>query len=270
MNGIANLGTSGERARKASERLGSASSELVLALRRSLPFLTRKRVAVVADPARCALFSNLASAVPDVVFEVPFTVTGTRPSQREAAALVFDRIALARLLGGVLGGDDDIPRPSSDEPMKLSAAQSVLAARVCNGVLRAFMEVLESRIGVSASTGCAEEASSGPCAVVVLALAGGGRIALAVSIAALVAPEAAAPAAPDARMAAVLEDVEVDVVAQLGTVRMAIDTVANLAVGDVVPLPLALSERARVCAGGTVLFRGRPTASGTVIGIAID
>lgn len=269
MSSVATLGTSGERARKAGERVGAASAELVLALRRSLPFLTRKRVGVVAEPARCALFASLPSVVPDTAFEVPFTVAGTRPGQPEAASLVFDRIALVRLLGGVFGTEDEAPEGPASRPMKLSAAQSVLASRLCNGVLRAFMDVIEARLGIATSTAGADEPAKGPAAVVVLALAGGGRIALAVSIAALAVPEAAPPA-PDARMAAVLEDVEVDVIAQLGTVRMALDAITKLSVGDVVPLALGLNERATVCAGGSILFRGRPTAAGTVIGIAIE
>ena len=74
----------------------------------------------------------------------------------------------------------------------------------------------------------------------------------------------------DGRMAAVVVEVEVDVVVELGKIKLRLSRLATLAVGDVVHLSLSLDEHAHVCAGGAVLFRGRPTTSGATIAIAID
>ena len=67
-----------------------------------------------------------------------------------------------------------------------------------------------------------------------------------------------------------MTDVELDVVAELGKVRLPLEAIAQLAVGDVIRLSLPLDERARICAGGATLFHGRPTASGHVVAVAIE
>ena len=228
MSGLARLGITGERSRRAQDNLGRASADLVLALRRVLPFLTRKRVAVVAAPARAVLFAELAEAVPDLVFKMPFTA-GAR---RAPGILAIDAVGAARILDGVLGGGEE--DPSAGGAGELSSAQLALAGRVGETILRAFSDALRARLGVALE------------------------------------PMAGTATTGDARMAAVMVEVEIDVVAELGQVRLPLSRLATLAVGDVIQLSLSLDEEARVCAGGTVLFRGRPIASGVTIGIAIE
>ncbi len=264
MSGLARLGITGERSRRAQDNLGRASADLVLALRRVLPFLTRKRVAVVAAPARAVLFAELAEAVPDLVFKMPFTA-GAR---RAPGILAIDAVGAARILDGVLGGGEE--DPSAGGAGELSSAQLALAGRVGETILRAFSDALRARLGVAlepmAGTATTE---AGAGALISLALAGGGVVSLVIPLSALGIPEAAADTG-DARMAAVMVEVEIDVVAELGQVRLPLSRLATLAVGDVIQLSLSLDEEARVCAGGTVLFRGRPIASGVTIGIAIE
>jgi len=264
MSGLARLGTTGERSRRAQDNLGRASADLVLALRRVLPFLSRKRVAVVAAPARTVLFSELAVAVPDCAFTMPF-VAGAR---RAPGVLAIDAIGAARILDGVLGGGDGDP---AEAAANLSSAQLALARRVAEGVLRAFSEALRARLGValepSASGASATDAGAG--ALLSFSLAGGGVIALTIPLSVLGAGEGGVET-NDGRMAAAMIDVEVVVVAELGKVRLPLAALATLAVGDVVQLSLSLDDQAHVCAGGVTLFRGRPTASGAAIGIAIE
>jgi flagellar motor switch protein FliM len=141
---------------------------------------------------------------------------------------------------------------------------------VTDGIVRSFKEALRSRLdlAVEATTGDSPTDAS-VCVVLSLSIAGGGVVAIAVPVGAL--GEAEVPAeTSDGRIAAAMVDVEVDVVAELGKVRVSLRTLAGLAVGDILQLSLPLDERARVCAGGAVLFRGRPTASGLTIGIAIE
>lgn len=264
MSGLARLGITGERSRRAQDNLGRASADLVLALRRVLPFLTRKRVGVVAAPPRTVLFADLESTVANVAFRMAF-VAG--PS-RAPGVLAIDGAGLSRILDGVLGGGE--ADPSALEAGSLSSAQSALAGRVSEGILRAFGEALRSRLGLTIeATTAASPTQAGASAVLTFALAGGGVIALAVPLSVLGDTQAAVESG-DGRVAAVLVDVEVDVIAELGKVRLPLSALAALAVGDVVQLALPLDERARVCAGGVVLFRGRPTASGVTVGIAIE
>ena len=142
MSGLARLGITGERSRRAQENLGRASADLVLALRRVLPFLTRKRVAVIAAPARTVLFAELAEAIPDLAFTMPFAA-GAR---RAPGILAIDGVGAARILDGVLGGGEG--EPAAGGP-PLSSAQLALAGRVAEGVLRAFSEALRARLGVA-------------------------------------------------------------------------------------------------------------------------
>lgn len=264
MSSLARLGITGERSRRAQDNLGRASTELVVALRRVLPFLTRKRVGVVAAPPRTALFADLGGTVPNLAFTMAFAAG---PS-RAPGVLAIDAAGISRILDGVLGGGD--ADPSALEATSLSSAQLALAARVSEGILRAFGEALRSRLGLAIeAAAAATPTDAGVGAVLTFALAGGGVIALAVPLSVLGDGQTAAETG-DGRIAAAMVDVEVDVIAELGKIRLPLATLAALAVGDVVPLSLSLDERARVCAGGTVLFRGRPTASGVTIGIAIE
>ncbi|HSO36314.1 MAG TPA: FliM/FliN family flagellar motor switch protein [Labilithrix sp.] len=264
MSGLARLGITGERSRRAQDNLGRASADLVLALRRVLPFLTRKRVAVVAAPPRTALFAELAEAVPNLTFTMPF-VAGPN---RAPGVLAIDATGIARILDGVLGGGDG--DPSAPAPTTLSSAQIALAGRVSEGILRAFAEAVRSRLGlvIEASGGTAVT-DAGAGAVLSLALAGGGVVALAIPLSAL-GEGLGAVESSDGRMAAVVVEIELEVVVELGKVRLPLSALASLAVGDIVQLSLPLDEQARVCAGGAVLFRGRPTATGVTIGIAIE
>lgn len=263
-SGLVRIGITGERSRRAEESFGRASADLVQALRRTLPFLTRKHIAVVAAPPRTTFFSDLGTILPNIAFTAPFQARSTGA----CGVVAIDAQGISRILDGVLGGGEQTA--TELKAGSLSSAQSALAARVSAGIVRAFAEVLRSKLGlvIEAANGAAP-AESGACAVLSFAIAGGGVIALAMPVAMLSDGEAPSEA-NDPRIAAAMIDVEVDVVAELGKVRVSLQALAALAVGDVLQLPLPLDERARVCAGGAVLFRGRPTASGLAIGIAIE
>ena len=264
MSGLARLGTSGERGRRAQDTFGRASADLVAALRRVLPFLTRKRVAVVAAPARTVLFAELESAVPNIAFTMAFA---SGPNQAPGV-LAVDAAGIARILDGVLGGGE--LEPSAEPSTTLSSAQLALGSRVAEGVLRAFGEAVRARLGIvlEAMPG-ATPTQAGAAAVVAFTLAGGGVVALALPLSVL-GDNHSSVESSNGRIAAVMVDVEVDVIAELGKVRLPLSALAALAVGDIVQLSLPLDERARICAGGAVLFRGRPTAAGASIGIAIE
>ena len=264
MSGLAQLGTTGERSRRAQANLDRAASDLASALKRVLPFLTRKRVAVVAAPARTALFAELATAIP----KLTFTMAVACGPNRTGGVIALDAFGAARLLDGTLGGGD--VDPNAEENTQLSSAQSALAGRVVENVLKGFAEALKSRLGlvIEAMPGTATT-TAGAAAIVTLNLAGGGAVSLALPLSVL--DDSPAVADPkDTGMADAMIDVEVDVIAELGKVRLPLSRIAGLAVGDIVQLSLPLDERARVSAGGAVLFRGKPKSAGASIGIEID
>ena len=81
--------------------------------------------------------------------------------------------------------------------------------------------------------------------------------------------EAAPPEAGPETQAAVAE-VELEVVAELGRVRLMLARIASLRVGDVLRLPLSVDAPARLHVGGHGLFLGTPITRGSQIAIEIS
>jgi flagellar motor switch protein FliM len=270
------LSVTGARGRAACARLAALSNDLAAALRRAAPFLSRRRVAISVDVPRCTTFADLAvdlSIVHAAAFEI--RAVGETAGSNVRGLVLVDEVALARILDGVLGGGAAETRSSGEA--KLTPARGALASRVSSTMIRAFGEVLSTRLGLTVSAIAQRDSAKlpeiepGAAVAVTLALDGGGRVLLALPLSTI--PGEQQPAGTDRineRIASAMMDVEIDVVAVLGKVRLPLEQVASLAVGDVLRLSLSLDERARVCAGGAVLFHGRPTASGHVVGVVIE
>lgn len=264
------LAVPGGRGRAARARMTDVASPLAAALRRAVPFLSRRRVAVIAKAARCLSFAELAAdaTIAHVSTFVVRTAGGGSPSTAAMRGLVlFDDVALARILDGVLGGDGS----ASTSGVAPTSAQSALASRVTGSMLRAFGDVLASRLSLAIEPTPSKDVEAGAAVVLPLAMDGGGTVLLALPLSAIARDEdAAEPQQVDSGIAAAMTDVELDVIAELGKVRLPLEAIAQLAVGDVLRLSLPLDERARICAGGATLFHGRPTASGHVVAVAIE
>jgi flagellar motor switch protein FliM len=265
------LSVPGGRGRAACARVAELASDFGGALRRAVPFLSRRRVTVTAEPARCVPFAVLASD-PTFVHASAFSIraTGT-PSPSSAAAVrgivLLDEVALARFLDGVLGGDGTASGTASTP----SSAQTALASRVTASMLRAFGDVMSARLSLLIESTVSKDVAAGTAVVLGLAMEGGGKVMLAIPLSAIMQDEeAAVPDHIDSGLAAAMTDVELEVVAELGRVRLPLEMLATFAVGDVIRLSLPLDERARICAGGATLFHGRPTASGHVVAVAIE
>lgn len=259
---IKTLAEPGGRGRAACAKAAEAGPELAVALKRALPFLARQRVVVTADPTRCTSFADLA-ADPEIFHTAAFS----EKTANARGLILFDEAALARVLDGVLGGGSATTLSSA----KLTSAQLALATRVSTSLLKAFAEALTTRLGVTIEPSASKEIDSGAAVVVTLVLDGGGKISVALPLAAIRTDDPAADLGKnDPGIEAAMNEVEVDVVAELGKVRLSLDTIMRLQVGDVVRLSLPLDERARVSAGGAVLYHGRPTASGAVVAVALE
>jgi flagellar motor switch protein FliM len=255
------LAQPGGRGRAACAKAAEAGPELALALKRALPFLARKRLTIAPEPARCVSFADLAAD--DAIL---YTSAWTEKTSNARGLVFFDEAGLARVLDGVLGGGDATTLPSP----KLTSAQNALAARVTASILRAFADALSSRLGLGVEATANKEIDAGVAVVLSLAIEGGGKISVALPLACIRADEPSEAPKVDEGIAAAMLEVDVDVVAELGKVRLSLDAIAKLQVGDVVRLSLPLDERARVSAGGAVLFHGRPTASGEVVAVALE
>lgn len=262
------LSVTGERGRAASARIAALAPALAGALRRAVPFLARRRVGVSVEPTRGVAFVDLASDE-GIVHASAFTVrAGEHKSTSTLRGLVlFDDLALARILDGVLGGDGSPPAGVTTP----TSAQAALASRVAGSIIKAVGEVLATRLGLFVEPTASKDVGAGPAVVLPLTMDGGGKVLLALPLSAISrADEGSEPPQLDSGIAAAMTDVELDVVAELGKVRLPLEAIAQLAIGDVLRLSLPLDERARVCAGGATLFHGRPTASGHVVAVAIE
>lgn len=264
MNRLDALAVPGGRGRAACAKVAEFSADLAVALKRAIPFLSRKRIGIKTESPRCMSFAELASDI-TIVHVMAFTLGET---QGIKGLLLLDESALARVLDGILGGTGD--SAATLGTATLTSAQVALASRVSGGMLRAFGEVITAKLGLEIKPTSNKEIESGSAVVASIVLEDAGRIMIAIPLSAIRTSDVVPEELVDPGIAAAITDVEVDIVAELGKVRLPLQTIAGLKVGDVLRLTLPLDERARVCAGGAVLFQGRPTASGEVVAVALE
>jgi flagellar motor switch protein FliM len=267
---LVKLGLGSDRARRACERLSTEQRSLEAAVRRSLPYLARRKIPVTAEAARAALRTEVMDPIAKPFYVSPLCVGGgTRPT----GALVIDAKAIAHGLDGMLGsGRGGLPEL---DPAGLSAAQIALAARLARSLVAAFHEVLAP---LGAPLAIAGDAPGGLGGAVLVACAvrigegdTAGTIVLLVPAGEIEVQDAAEAAPPDAgpETHGAVAEVELEVVAELGRVRLGLNRVAALQVGDVLRLPLSVDAPARLHVGGHGLFLGKPTTCGSQIGVEI-
>jgi flagellar motor switch protein FliM len=264
----------GERVRKASAVLERESPRLAAAIRRAVPFLSRRGVPVALAYARAMPIAELLEGV-----QRPFHATHlvTTPGSAHGA-LLLDATAIAMFLDGVLGGDGkSLPVLN---PTGLSGPQTALVAGLSSGIVRAISEALSPAIGVRLECRAAgvdeATAESAPIACV-LEFGEGEKIGRAilllpkeVLLAAVDQSEPPTGGGPDPRIVTVLESVELDLVVDLGRIAMRLGDVAVLKVGDTVRLDVPINGTVVIRAEDHELLRGRPTTSGGRIAVKIS
>ena len=268
---LVKLALAGERAKKATDRLALEQKALESAVKRTLPHLARRKVPVTAGAPRPLLRGELAESV-----KRPFHVTtldvGT--GSRAAGALVLDANAIAHGMDGMLGsGQGDVPPL---DPAGLSPAQVALAARLSRSFVNAFDEVL-TKVGAPLSPVEKEGAGSTQAGVLVaceVRIGEGetqGCITVVIPVSCVAADEGEAAPAEEvcSEMQVAVGGVELDVVAELGRVKLPLARVAGLKVGDMLRLPLNVDAPLRVQVGGKSLFAGKPSTAGTQIAIEV-
>jgi flagellar motor switch protein FliM len=262
----------GDRVRRAASALEQASPLLASALRRSMPFLAARGASVALSFARAMPVGDLLTDLqrPFHATHLVLTPSGT------SGAIILDAGAISTILDGVLGGDGRSP-PKLNES-GLSSPQVALVSRVVDGVVRSFSDVLKRKFGITlqATAPDADDAiTEGAPVVCSLEFGAGeqvGRVLLLLAKEALLAGTDARehpPHAADARVASVLEQVQLEIVAELARVKMTLGQLSRLRVGDTIRLDVPVGGIVSVRADGRVLLRGNPTTSGGQIAIRV-
>jgi flagellar motor switch protein FliM len=263
----------GERVRRAASALEQASPQLALSLRRAMPFLTRQGAQVALCFARAIPIAELLADLPRPIHATHLVSPGGA-----RGALVLDAGAIAMVLDGVLGGDGRSP-PKLD-PSGLTPPQVALIACVNEGVVRSLSDVLSRKFGVGFQITLpnGEDASSETAPIVCSFELGAGeqvgRVMLLLAKEALLrgaeeGPEALAESG-DPRVAGVLDQVELELIAELARMQMTLGQLACLRVGDVVRLDVPVGGAVHLRAEGRSVLRGHPTTSAGQIAIRID
>jgi flagellar motor switch protein FliM len=275
-NPLVRLARAGRRARQASASLEVDAPRLCSALRRAVPFLSRRGIPVTQRYVHAVAVDALLAELPRPHHVTPLATPAGR------GALVLDAGACAFFLDGVLGGGANQPLPVL-APQGLTAPQAALVGRVADQVLRAFAEVLCPRVTMRVTprpptTAVAVPRDDAAPVVAVLEFTTGehtGAAALVLPRDALVGddvdPETvrAAPA-PDGRVAGTLGGVDLELVVELARAPMRLSELSRLRVGDTLPLSVSLGDAVVVSADGQPLLRGHPTTMGGRIAIRIE
>lgn len=265
----------GERVRRATAAIERERGRLESAMRRAVPFLARRGIPVSLGYARAM---PLATVLSELDAPIHVTRLAVHPGAGRGA-LVFDAGVLSLLLDGVLGGDGTHPAKLDAEgltPPQLAVVQGVVA-----GILKVLAETLNTRLGVRiealppAAPGSEATAEGVPvaCALDLTSREGErlGRVVLLLPKEALLQAtagnDAAHTPAPDPRIAAALDNVEIEVIVELARVRMSLGDVTELRVGDTVPLDLPVDGAVTVRTAERVLMQGRPTTVGGRIAV---
>jgi len=256
--------------RGAMQAMAHVAQRFARGARRTLPFLVKRKARVV--PEAVAIVDLGAERIVEngPIYEV---ILGA-PGGPAWGLMTLNTDAIGVVLEGVLGGGDS--GGASGLGSDLTLAQSALVGRVTRALADDFAEAVKAEVGIgllvevqhSVARGDEREAAfpdglSVDC--VFDGLAGGARITIALGAEALesAARENDPPStqAGDPRMAEAIADVPVEVVAQLGTVRLGLRRVLSLQPGQVLRLDTAVDDPVSVRVAGVTKFVGVPVIS---------
>lgn len=257
---------------RACAELDRRAPALTAALRRAFPFMVRRGVPVVPEPASSSSLRALeaTTAQPRYLIHVE-----TDPGSLRGA-LLFDATAVALVFDGALGGGAAEP-PSLGEG-DLTNMQLALVARNASAVVPALSAVLEGASGFGLRKLSSAEEALGEDELVTLQWRLGpkgawGNVVLALDRAALLGAPVAGTGAGSGEVApavvAALGAVELELVAELGRVRLTLGELSALRVGHALCVPVSVGSAVAVRVEGRLLFEGHPTTAGTRVAIRV-
>jgi flagellar motor switch protein FliM len=251
-------------------QMDRSAPRLAAAFRRAIPFMVRRGLAVTPEPASSSSFEELETEVGSPRHVVHLQ---TAPGDRRGA-LVFDAAALGFVFDGALGGDASVPSESPTED--LSGPQRAVITRSVNTCVPALSDVLCAAFGIRLRMVAApDDARSGDEHVTLRLRLGpdgtGGSVVLMLDHAAFSAAptEPERDGAPDPAILAALGQVPLELVAELGHVRMTLRELVGLRVGHAITVPVPIDGTVPVRVAGRLLFEGYPTTSGARIAIRV-
>lgn len=238
--------------------------------RKTLPFLVKRRARLVPEPV-CIVDLGAERVVErGPVYEIVLEAE-EGPAW---ACLTLGPEALAVLLEGTLGGSEK--NASSGIGADLTLAQTALVSKLARRLAQDFAEAVKDEVGITLRATAARCIPAGDerdaafpdglrAECVFEGIAGDARLAIAMGAEAL---ESAAKIQDDEgedqsdpRMAEALTEVPVEVVAELGRVRLGLRRVLSLEVGQVLRLATAVDDPVIVRVAGVEKFRGAPVIS---------
>jgi flagellar motor switch protein FliM len=237
------------------------------AARRTLPFLLRRKARL--DPLPVSIVdASIGVAEPCFVMHLEGAENSTW------GRLTLNSRALELLLEGSLGGGSS--SGGGQLKAELTLAQKALVSRIAKSLAEDFAQAMREEAGLSlvvsgnGSSASEGKESSTPDGLEVACVFAGlddeATVSIAVGaealeIAAREQGEDQAPSTGDPRMAEALEEVPVEAIAYLGTVKLGLRSVLSLRVGQVLRLPTAIDDPVKISIGGVARFEGRPVVS---------
>lgn len=246
--------------------------------RKTLPFLVKRRARLVPEPV-CIVDLGAERVVErGPIFEILLEAEDG-PAW---ACLSLGPEALSVMLEGALGGSEK--NASSGIGADLTLAQAALVGKLARRLAQDFADAVKSEVGISLRSTSARSIPAGDerdanfadglraeCAFE--GIAGDARISIAMGAEALESAskdqDDETEDSSDPRMAEALSEVPVEVVAELGRVRLGLRRVLSLEVGQVLRLATAVDDPVIVRVGGVEKFRGAPVISRGQVSVEI-
>jgi flagellar motor switch protein FliM len=256
--------------RRAVATIDRYGAELAGALRRAAPFLVRRGIPIAHEPAALSTPNQTQAGLEGPTFAAHFTTDpgGVR------GLLLFDGSFVAFLLDGLLGGDGASAHKIDLE--SLTAPQRILMGRLAEGVLQGMSPILQGAAGFRLRRlTTSDDAAADSAAIAKIFRAGedgaSGAAVLLIGNDAFAATLDAAPEATkiDPRVACSLGSAEIELIAELGRVRMTLGDLSALRVGHVLRTKVPVGGRVQIRAADQVLFEGYPVTTGTQIAIRL-
>ena len=254
------------------------AQRFVRGARKTLPFLVKRRARLVPEPV-CIVDLGAERVVErGPVYEILLEAEDG-PAW---ACLSLGPEALSVMLEGALGGSEK--NASSGIGADLTLAQAALVGKLARRLAQDFADAVKSEVGITLRITTAHSIAAGDerdanfadglraeCAFE--GIAGDARISIAMGAEAL---ESASKdqsdegeEANDPRMEEAICEVPVEVVAELGRVRLGLRRVLSLEVGQVLRLATAVDDPVIVRIGGVEKFRGAPVISRGQVSVEI-
>ena len=258
--------------------MNHVAQRFVRGARKTLPFLVKRRARLVPEPV-CIVDLGAERVVErGPVFEILLEAEDG-PAW---ACLTLGPEALSVMLEGALGGSEK--NASSGIGADLTLAQAALVGKLARKLADDFAEAVKGEVGIVLRTASARSIPAGDERDAAFAdglraecafegIAGDARLSIAMGAEALESASKGqddeAEESSDPRMAEALSEVPVEVVAELGRVRLGLRRVLSLEVGQVLRLVTAVDDPVVVRVGGVEKFRGAPVISRGQVSVEI-